>query len=149
MRAHALSGASCTGAKQAASARISEAVCRARDLVGILHYYSFLVMEESSSTPAPDRHTDSAISIERADLEALIGQVVRREMASQQAGPSVSSQEGGELFRIAPFYFPPPTWPCPVGVSGLHPLPSSTHGGRRVLCVVGGGGEEPLCLREY
>ena len=56
-------------------------------------------MEDSTS--ATDRRTDLAISIERSDLEALIGEVVRREMAGQQAGSSANPPVGGEPLGVA------------------------------------------------
>ena len=52
------------------------------------------------STSATDRRSESTASLERADLEALIGEVVRREMAGQQAGPSENPSVGGERLRI-------------------------------------------------
>ena len=46
--------------------------------------------------PVPDRRLESAITIQRADLEDLIGQAVRQEMAGQQAGPSSTPPEEGK-----------------------------------------------------
>ena len=57
-------------------------------------------MEDDSSESVPERRPDSAITIQRADLENLIGQVVRREMASQQAGPSSNSPVERECRRV-------------------------------------------------
>ena len=51
------------------------------------------VMEDS--TPATDRRSKSTASLERADLEAFIGEVVHREMSGQQAGPSENPLVGG------------------------------------------------------
>ena len=58
------------------------------------------MMEDSTS--AIDRRSESTGSLERADLEALIGEVhvVLREMAGQQAGPSENLSVGGERFRV-------------------------------------------------
>ena len=57
-------------------------------------------MEEASSEPVLERRPDSAIAIQRADLEDLIGQVVCRETASQQAGPSSNSLVEGERLGV-------------------------------------------------
>ena len=56
------------------------------------------MMEDSTSTT--DRRSKSTVSLERADLEALIGEVVRREMAGQQAGLSENPSAGGERLRV-------------------------------------------------
>ena len=53
-------------------------------------------VSDRRAEPVPDRRLESAITIQRADLEDLIGQVVRREMAGQQAGPSSTPPEEGE-----------------------------------------------------
>ena len=70
-------------------------------------------MEESGSELVPDRRPDSAITIQRTDLEDLIGQVVRREMAGQQAGPSSNPPGEGESLGVgvgSPPARPGPGW---------------------------------------
>ena len=57
-------------------------------------------MEEPSSEPIPEHCPDLAITIQRMNLEDLVGQVVCQEMASQQVGLSFKPTEEGEHLEI-------------------------------------------------
>ena len=77
------------------------------------------------ATYASDRRSESTVSLERADLEALIGEVVRREMAGQQAGSSENPSVGGERLRVVLSAVVLPLLDLVrVGASGLLSLPS-------------------------
>ena len=77
------------------------------------------------STPATDRRSEPTVSLERADLEALIVEVVHREMAGQQVGPSENPSVGGERLRIVLSAVVLPLLDLvQVGASGLLSLPS-------------------------
>ena len=73
-------------------------------------------MEQSTSNPTsgeqvPERRLGTEAQLSRDGLEALIGQVVHRKMASQKAGPLPSPAESGECLRELRFRSPP-TWAC-------------------------------------
>ena len=54
-------------------------------------------MEDSPNDGSTqERQLGTEGTISRADLEALVGRAVRRELASQQAGPSSVHTETGE-----------------------------------------------------
>ena len=123
MRRHTASGA-----KQRVSVGASKSEC----CVGLLTSLLFVVRPRSlssrvmeDSTSATDRRSESTVSLERADLEALIGEVVCREMAGQQAGPSENPSVGGERLGVVVSAVVLPLLDLVrVGASGLLSLPS-------------------------
>ena len=69
-------------------------------------------MEDSPNAanddPTRERQSGAELTISRADLETLIGQAVRREIASQQAGPSSNPAETGECLGGCSYVLPRP-----------------------------------------
>ena len=71
-------------------------------------------MVEASSIPVPVCCVDSAITLDRADMEAPIAQLVYWKMVKQQAGPSAGSDSfslawpGGSRGYTGFIPFPPP-----------------------------------------
>ena len=94
-------------------------------------------MEESGSEPVSVRRPESAITIRKTDLEDLIGQVVQREMAGQQVGPSSNPPREGKSLGVG--VDSPPAQPSP-GWGERASLPSCPAA--RLLRMAGRG----VCL---
>ena len=66
-----------------------------------------LLSNSANNDPVLECRLGTKAMFSRADLEALVGQVVHHMMASQKAGPSPSPAEAGECLRDVSLHSPP------------------------------------------